>query len=174
MSPRPTRKFRTPASPAYFPFSVSLGLMPPSLCPGAAVPGTGLPPLRWVVRRQGWQPRLPRARLRHILQASQLSLSATRLMRLTRVPVQDLKTALSIFPSRRWLGSRAFRMLCLKPEHSASCKGRVLPVHIRHTKLTLNHLSLHSKCYRGSKDLPGTGKIKSGRVGSHPALSAVA
>lgn len=76
------------------------------------------------------------------------------------------------FPLHRWVGSSIWRHLCLKPVHSASCKGWVLAVHIRHTKPTFNGDSSCSRCYCGSRDLPSSYEVKSGRVGSDPALSA--
>lgn len=50
--------------------------------------------------------------------------------------------------------------------HSTSRKGHVLPVHIKHTKFTLKHLSLHCVCYCGSKGLPCSSKKQWVRVGS--------
>lgn len=49
------------------------------------------------------------------------------------------------------------------------CKGHVLPVHIKHTKFTLKHLSLHFVCFCGSKGLPWSSKQQwSGWAASPP------
>lgn len=98
---------------------------------------------------------------------------AAVLMRPTRIPVQHLKTALCVFHHADGWGVEP-------PDVSALSQHTVHPAEDTSWLCTLDTPNslwtgfLCALCSCGSKDLPSSCKMKSGRVGSHPALSAAA